>query len=159
MSSPPATPIFRDARREEVAAVVALLADDALGQTREAFAAAAPVDTAYLSAFDAIERDPNNRLIVAELEGEVAGCMQLTTIPHLTFKGGTRLQIEGVRVKETFRSRKVGAAMIDWAIAVARARNCHLIQLTCNRERVDARRFYEGRGFEPTHVGYKLYLV
>ena len=159
MNNSPATPIFRDARPGEVPAIVALLANDALGQTREAYATADSIDPAYLSAFDAIEQDPNNRLIVAVLEDEVAGCMQLTMIPHLTFKGGTRLQIEGVRVKEAFRSRKVGAAMIDWAITAARAEGCHLIQLTCNRERADARRFYEGRGFEPTHVGYKRYLT
>lgn len=159
MSDPLVTPIFRDARREEVPAIISLLANDALGRNREAFGASAPVDPAYLAAFDAIERDPGNRLIVADLEGEVAGCMQLTTIPHLTFKGGTRLQIEGVRIKEAFRARKLGAAMIDWAIAVARAEGCHLVQLTCNRERADARRFYEGRGFEPTHVGYKLYMT
>ncbi|MGI9417345.1 MAG: GNAT family N-acetyltransferase [Geminicoccaceae bacterium] len=158
MSRPLSAPVFRDARHEEVPAIVALLADDALGRSREAFGASAPVDPAYAAAFEAIERDPNNRLIVADLEGEVAGCMQLTTIPHLTFKGGTRLQIEGVRVKERFRSRKIGAAMIDWAIAVARAESCHLVQLTCNRERGDARRFYESRGFTPTHVGFKLYL-
>lgn len=159
MNVPQAAPLFREARREEVPAIVALLADDALGRSREAFKTSAPVDPAYLSAFDAIDHDPNNRLIVADLEGEVAGCMQLTTIPHLTFKGGRRLQIEGVRVGAAFRSRKVGALMIDWAIGVARAEGCHLVQLTCNRERADAQRFYEGRGFEPTHVGYKLYLT
>jgi len=102
--------------------------------------------------------DSNNRLIVADLDGEVIGCMQLTTIPHLTFKGGTRLQIEGVRVDKAFRGQKVGAAMIDWAVAFARAAGCHLVQLTSNRDRDDALRFYEGCGFRPSHIGFKHYL-
>ncbi|MEM7044797.1 MAG: GNAT family N-acetyltransferase, partial [Pseudomonadota bacterium] len=101
---------------------------------------------------------PNNRLIVAEHDGEVVGCMQLTAIPHLTFTGGKRMQIEGVRVKEAFRSQQVGRRMITWAIDEARACGCHLVQLTSNRQRTDAMRFYESVGFEPSHVGYKLYL-
>lgn len=85
--------------------------------------------------------------------------MQLTLIPHLTFTGGTRLQIEGVRVKEGVRGQKVGGAMIDWAIAFGREKRCHLAQLTSNKTRTDAMRFYEERGFCHTHVGYKLYLT
>lgn len=157
MKDQPASPIFRDARRDEVPAIVSLLADDSLGRTREAWSEA--VDPVYLQAFDAIDRDPANRLIVADLDGEVVGCMQLTRIPHLTFTGGTRLQIEGVRVKDGFRGRKVGAAMIDWAVAFGREKSCHLVQLTSNRTRTEAMRFYEDRGFEPTHVGYKRYLT
>lgn len=147
---------FREARRDEVPAIVELLADDALGKGREAFGDA--VDPAYLLAFEAIDRDPNNRLIVADVDGEIVGCMQLTAIPHLTFKGGIRMQIEGVRVKGTFRGRRVGAAMIEWAVASARKEGCHLVQLTSNKTRADALRFYERQGFEPSHVGYKLYL-
>ena len=156
-TSPNPPPAFREATEQDIAAIVALLADDALGRTREAFDDG--LDPAYRQAFDAIQRTPNNRLIVAELDGEVVGCMQLTTIPHLTFKGGTRLQIEGVRVKETVRGRQVGGRMIAWAIDSARAEGCHLVQLTSNRQRADAMRFYEGLGFEPSHIGYKLYLT
>lgn len=147
---------FRDARIEEVPAIVELLADDALGRSREAFGDA--VDPAYLTAFEAIDRDPNNRLIVADVDGEVAGCLQLTAIPHLTFKGGVRLQVEGVRVKESFRGRRIGGAMMAFAIASARSEGCHLVQLTSNKSRKDALRFYEDQGFEPSHIGYKLYL-
>ncbi len=156
MGNLPATLAFRDAGRHDVPGIVRLLADDSLGKSREAFGDA--VDSAYLGAFDRIDRDPNNRLIVADVDGEVVGCMQLTTIPHLTFKGGIRMQIEGVRVKEAFRGRRVGAAMMEWAVAAARREGCHLVQLTSNKTREDALRFYEDQGFEPSHVGYKLYL-
>lgn len=149
--------IMRDARRDEIPAIVALLVDDSLGRTREADAGA--VGPAYFEAFDVIDRDPNNRLIVADLDGEVVGCMQLTAIPHLTFEGGRRLQIEGVRVKTGVRGRKIGAAMIDWAVASAEELGCHLVQLTSNRTRADALRFYEERGFEASHVGFKRYLT
>ncbi len=157
MSQPPSKPVFRDAAREDVKAVVALLADDELGQTREA--SGHGLDPAYWKAFEAIERDPNNRLIVADLDGEVIGCMQLTTIPHLTFTGGTRLQVEGVRVKETFRGQKIGELMIEWAVAYGQARHCHVVQLTSNQSRKDAIRFYEKLGFEPSHIGFKQYLT
>lgn len=147
---------FRKAGRTDVPAIVRLLADDPLGSTRETVGD--PVDPAYLAAFDAIDGDPNHRLMVADWEGRVVGCMQLTLIPHLTFRGGRRLQIEGVRVDQAFRGREVGAGMIEWAVAMARAEGCHLVQLTSNRERDDALRFYERQGFEPTHVGFKLNL-
>lgn len=150
-------PTFREARRDDVPTIIRLLADDALGRTREAWDD--ETDPAYLKAFEAIDRDPGNRLIVAEFEGEVAACMQLTVIPHLTFKGGTRMQIEGVRVDKAYRGRQIGAAMIDWAVAEAHAEGCHLVQLTSNKTRKDAMRFYESQGFEPTHIGYKRYLT
>jgi len=147
---------FRDATHQDVAAIVRLLADDALGRTREM--SGHYLDSVYTEAFEAIQQDPNNRLIVAVLGVVIVGCMQLTIIPHLTFKGGKRLQIEGVRVDKTVRNRKVGAAMMSWARAVAEADGCHLIQLTSNRGRDDALRFYESQGFEPSHVGFKMYL-
>lgn len=147
---------FRDAMRTDVAAIIRLLADDALGKTRESYGDSQ--DTAYLDAFDAIDRAPGNRLIVADLNGEVVGCMQLTVIPHMTFRGGTRLQIEGVRIDPAFRARNIGKAMFEWAIALGRERGCHLVQLTTNKSRCDAQRFYEKLGFEPSHIGYKRYL-
>ena len=150
-------PLFRDARRDEIGDIVRLLADDALGRSREAYGE--KQDPAYAEAFDAIDRDPNNRLIVADVDGRVAGCMQITIIPHLTFKGGRRLQIEGVRVDSAMRGRKVGRAMIEWAIDLAREQRCHLVQLTTNKSREDAIRFYEGLGFEASHIGCKLDLA
>lgn len=155
MNPSPSTTTFRDADADDISAIVSLLADDALGQAREAYGN--DLDPAYLEAFEAIARDANNRLIVAERDGEVIGCMQLTSIPHLTFKGGTRLQIEGVRVHKAYRGRKVGAAMIDWAVAFASTQGCHLVQLTSNRSREDALRFYQDLGFEPSHIGFKRY--
>lgn len=151
-------PDFRDASRHDVAAIIALLSDDPLGQTREQ-ASSHDVDPAYMKAFDAIERDANNRLIVVEQAGEVVGCMQLTVIPYLTFTGGTRLQIEGVRIKAGHRSQGIGAAMIEWAVAYGRAQHCHMVQLTSNRSREDALRFYQELGFEPSHIGFKRYLT
>lgn len=144
---------FRDALLDDLPLIVRLLADDVLGKDREV--EGSRLDGAYLSAFDAIQRDPNNRLIVADLEGEIAGCMQVTLIPHLTFKGRMRLQIEGVRVDKATRGQQVGAAMINWAIDLARAKGCHLVQLTSNKQREDALRFYENLGFEPSHIGFK----
>ena len=156
MSEAQHQPVFRDASRDDVGAVVALLADDPLGQRREG--SARDIDPAYITAFEAIALDPNNRLIVADQAGDVVGCMQLTVIPHLTFTGGTRLQIEGVRVKESHRGRGIGAAMIEWAVAYGHAQRCHVVQLTSNRDREDALRFYQELGFEPSHIGFKRYL-
>lgn len=156
METQPNALVFREARREDVPRIVRLLADDTLGQTREA--QGDDLDPAYAEAFDAIAKDRNNRLIVGDIDGVVVSCMQLTTIPHLTFKGGTRLQIEGVRVDKAFRDRKIGAAMIDWAIAFGRKEGCHLVQLTSNKDRDDALRFYQAQGFEPSHIGFKHYL-
>jgi len=156
MKAPSISPIFRDARQDEVPAIARLLTDDALGRLREA--GGDTLSPTYFDAFNAIAADSNNRLIVVDSGGEVIGCMQLTLIPHLTFTGGTRLQIEGVRIDAAYRGHGLGAAMIDWAITFARASGCHLVQLTSNKSRSDARRFYEERGFEPTHVGYKLYI-
>jgi ribosomal protein S18 acetylase RimI-like enzyme len=157
VSAPPPGLTFRAAARADVPHVVRLLADDALGQAREAWGGG--IDPAYLLAFEAIQRDPNNRLVVAELAGTVVACMQLTTIPHLTHKGGTRLQIEGVRVDRAWRGQKIGAALIDHALAVARAEGCRLVQLTSDWRRVDALRFYRRLGFEPSHVGLKMELA
>ena len=153
------SPIFRDARRDEVPIIARLLADDALGRMREAGDGGEALAPTYLSAFDAIAADPNNRLIVVDHGGDVIGCMQLTIIPQMTFTGGKRLQIEGVRIGGAHRGGGIGAAMIDWAIAFAREEGCHLVQLTSNKSRSDALRFYEECGFEPSHVGYKLYIV
>ncbi len=148
---------LRDARPSDLPAIIRLLADDELGKTREK--ESDQDHTAYRAAFDRIERDPQNRLIVADLDGRVVGCMQITTIPHLTFAGGTRLQIEGVRVDRQFRSKDIGGEMMRWAIDLGRKNGCHLVQLTTDKTRADARRFYEKAGFKPSHIGYKYDLA
>ena len=147
---------FREARRSDLGAIVELLADDDLGSGRES-AAGEPAD-AYVKAFEEIAADPNNELIVVCSGDEIVGTLQLTFIPNLTFQGGRRAQIEGVRVKDAARGRGIGREMMEWAINRAREKGCHLLQLTSNKQRADAIRFYQSLGFEPSHEGMKLYL-
>lgn len=147
---------LREATRRDVPSVVALLAQDQLGHHRET--PSVPLPDSYWGAFDAIDDDPNNRLIVAEDQGVIVGTLQLTFIPYLTFRGSWRAQIEAVRVESTRRDQGVGRQLIEWAIDQARNRGCHLVQLTTNKARKDAHRFYESLGFEPSHEGMKLYL-
>lgn len=143
----------RAARRDDVPAIVAMLADDPLGATRER-----PGDPAYLTAFDALADDPRQLLLVAELAGEVVGTLQLTFIPGLSRLGATRAQIEAVRVRSDRRSAGVGAVLVGWAIDAARERGCALVQLTTDASRGDAHRFYERLGFTASHIGLKLAL-
>ncbi len=150
------TLVLRRADPADVPAIVRLLAGDALGQDREQDGDPSAAD--YLEAFAAIDADPNHDLVVAVQDGRVVGCMQLTRIRYLTFRGGTRLQVEGVRVDRELRSRGIGEAMMRHAIERARESGCHLVQLTTNAQRTDAQRFYRRLGFEPTHVGFKLHL-
>jgi len=145
--------IFRDARSEDVPVIVALLADDMLGAEREAAA-----DEAYLAAFEQIQADPRSRLIVAETDGQIAGTLQLSLIPGLSRHGMLRAQIEGVRVAASHRGRGLGRVMIEWAIGQAREHRCGLVQLTSDKRRHDAVRFYESLGFTASHEGFKLAL-
>lgn len=136
--------------------IVRLLADDPLGAARETPGDEIP--EAYVTAFNAIEKDPNNTLVIAEVGGEIAGTLQLTFIPGLTYTGGERAQIEGVRVASEQRGRGVGQDMINWAIDQARTRGCRVVQLTTDRQRPDAIRFYQKIGFRPSHMGMKYHL-
>jgi len=147
---------FRDARRDDVPAIMGLLAADSLGATREP--ADGVVPKSVWKAFDLISQDPNNRQIVAEQAGRIVGCMQLTVIPGLTYSGGTRLQIEGVRVAKDLRRTGIGRRMFDWAIVDARAKGIRLVQLTHHASRGPADAFYRSLGFTPSHVGMKLDL-
>ena len=155
---PPAQPPpIRRARAEDVPAIVALLADDELGATRES-----PDDLApYQAAFKAIDADPNQHLVVAERDGQdgqIVGCLQLTVIPGLSRRAATRAIIESVRVGSTERGSGLGTTMITWAIEESRRLGVDLLQLTSDRSRTDAHRFYERLGFQATHVGFKLPL-
>lgn len=147
---------FREAQRDDVYAIVRMLADDPLGAQRESLSD--PLPDSYLAAFDAMQRDPNNELIVAESDGVVIGVLQLTFIPYLTHRGGWRALVEGVRVSSSARSGGTGGAMMRWAIERARQRGCVMIQLTTDRTRGDALRFYERLGFVASHHGMKLSL-
>ncbi|HEX5769174.1 MAG TPA: GNAT family N-acetyltransferase [Burkholderiales bacterium] len=147
---------FRCARHDDLPAIVRLLADDPLGAKRERYET--PLPQAYVRAFEAIDADPNNELVVACLEGEVVGVLQVTFIPYLTYQGGWRALIEAVRIDSRQRSRGLGRKMFEWAIARSRDRGCHLVQLTTDKSRPDAKRFYESLGFAASHEGMKLQL-
>ncbi|MEV1004232.1 GNAT family N-acetyltransferase [Nonomuraea sp. NPDC050202] len=146
--------LFRQARRQDVPAIVAMLADDPLGAKREGD----PNDERYLAAFDRIDADPHDELIVAERDGKVVGTMQLTYLAGLSRLGAERCQIEAVRVAASTRGQGLGRKMIAWAIDRARTRGCAMVQLTSDKSRTDAHRFYDGLGFTASHVGYKLKL-
>jgi GNAT superfamily N-acetyltransferase len=156
--SPPANDALhlRPASRDDVPAIVRLLADDPLGATREEYAD--PLPQAYWKAFEAVEAQTGNEVIVAELNGDVVGCLQLTLIPGLARRGMTRAQIEGVRVDSRVRGHKIGERLFLHAIEKARAAGCGLVQLTTDKSRPDAHRFYERLGFVASHVGMKLAL-
>lgn len=141
---------WRLATRDDVAAVVALLADDALGTTRES-ADLAP----YLAAYDVMQGEGGNQLIVGEAGGRVVATYQLTFISGLSLKATRRAQVESVRVAADLRSRGIGAALMADAEARARAAGCGLIQLTTNRDRAQAHAFYVREGYQPSHVGFK----
>ncbi len=145
--------IVRTATRDDLAAIVALLADDPLGAAREDLGP--PLAPAYHTAFDAIDADPNQHLVVAEQGGRIVGTLQLTVTPGLSRKGALRATIEAVRVDASCRGQGLGAQLIDWAVNDARQRGCALVQLTTDASRRDAHRFYERLGFTPSHLGFK----
>jgi N-acetylglutamate synthase-like GNAT family acetyltransferase len=144
---------MRKASREDVAAILALLADDDLQKLEETSAT-----PRHLRAFDRINSDSNQFLAVAELEGKTVGCLQLTFIPGLSRNGMERCQIEGVRIARHPRGKNRGTEMLNWAIALCRQRSCGLIQLLMDKKRLDAQHFYESLGFTASHQGFRLYL-
>jgi len=145
----------RRARRHDVGVIVGMLADDPLGSARERLEDQLP--PSYFRAFEALDRDPNIRLVVAEDgEGAVVGCLQLCILPGLSSQGASRGLIEDVRVATHCRSRGIGEQMVQWAVAEARARGCKLVELLTHHTRVDAQRFYVRLGFQPSHVGMTL---
>lgn len=147
---------FRKAQRADLETIVALLASDPLGQSRED--ASTPLRDAYVSAYEAIDADPNQLLAVVIDANQVIGTLQLTFLPNISRLGAWRAQIEAVRIDPNYRSTGIGRQMFLWAFEQARTRNCQLIQLSCDHTRKQAQRFYEGLGFEASHIGYKKYL-
>jgi ribosomal protein S18 acetylase RimI-like enzyme len=142
--------------RHDLHAMVALLADDVLGRRRECSDATPPAS--YFEAFDAIERDPNQELMVATLDARTVGMLQLTFTPVLSQQGGWRATVESVRVASAERSLGIGRQMLQWAIARAAQRGCRIVQLSTDKSRTGAIRFYERLGFRATHEGMKLAL-
>jgi GNAT superfamily N-acetyltransferase len=148
---------FREARREDLPAIIAMLADDGLGGTRET-PLPEGVDPVYETAFDELATQSGNRLIVAERDGALVGTMQLVIIPGLSRHGARRAQIEAVRVARPVRGQGIGDALLRHAIDEARAAGCALVQLTSDKRRGRAHIFYERVGFVATHVGFKMAL-
>jgi ribosomal protein S18 acetylase RimI-like enzyme len=146
---------IRPAHGNDVAAIVAMLADDALGRGRERIED--PLPPSYFRAFERVERDPNIQLVVAEAEGgEVIGCLQLCILPGLSSQGACRALIEDVRVASHHRSRGIGEQLVQWAVAEARGQGCKLVELLTHNTRVDAQRFYKRLGFQASHVGMTM---
>ena len=148
---------LRRARAADVTAIVELIAADQIGATRDGVRTEADL-AAYQRAFRAIDADPAHLLLVAESEGQIIGTMQLSFLPGLARRGALRALIEAVRVAESQRGRGLGTAMMKWAIGEARRRGCAVVQLTSDKARTDAHRFYQRLGFVPSHEGMKLRL-
>lgn len=145
---------IRKAIREDVISIIAMLADDPLGRQREQYQE--PLPDSYYAAFEAIDKDPNQELMVLEDKGLVIATFQLTVIPYLTYQGRSRAQVEGVRVNKDRRGEGIGKILFEWAIQRAKDRGAHLIQLTTDKKRPEALAFYESLGFIASHEGMKL---
>ncbi|MEU5691946.1 GNAT family N-acetyltransferase [Actinosynnema sp. NPDC020468] len=146
--------IIRRAGVEDVPAIVGMLADDHLGRQREAVDDLEP----YVAAFRKIDADPDEVLVVAERDGVVVGTLQLTVLAGLSRRGSVRGQVEGVRVAREARGEGIGEVLVRWAVEEARARGCVLVQLTSDKSREGAHRFYQRLGFVGSHEGFKLNL-
>jgi GNAT superfamily N-acetyltransferase len=147
---------MRNATIDDLLSIVSLLADDFLGQQREDISE--PINEGYVSAFREIDSDPNNELVVAELDGKVIGTLQLTFAPSMSYRGSKRCTVESVRVDSSLRGKGIGREMMLWAIERAKEKGCVSMQLTSHGDRVEAHRFYEQLGFSNSHVGMKLSL-
>ncbi len=149
--------IFRKATRDDLQIIIQLIADDALGKTRENYND--PLPDQYIEAFESINIDPNQELIVVEnLEKEIIGTLQLTFIQYLTYQGGIRAQIEAVRIRKDQRGKGVGQKMFEWAIFRAKQKGAHVLQLTTDKKRPEAIKFYKKLGFKDSHEGMKLHF-
>lgn len=147
---------FRPASAEDVDFIVSLIVTDFVGPLP---ATMKPVgDDSYRRAYEAVAADPNQELVIATLDGERIGCLQLTFIPGLGLTGAWRGLVENVHIVPEQRSQGFGSRMMDYAIARCRERGCYVVQLTSNKARVDAHRFYRRLGFAQSHEGFKLAL-
>jgi ribosomal protein S18 acetylase RimI-like enzyme len=148
--------LIRQATRQDVSEVVRLLSDDLLGSQREKYES--PLPQSYFDAFARIEQDENNELIVVEMGAEIVATLQLTFLPGMTYQGSMRAQIEAVRVDGRYRNQRIGQKLVEWAVSRARQKGCYQVQLTTDKSRRDAHRFYERLGFVASHEGMKLSL-
>lgn len=147
---------YRKAKIEDLEDIVFLLKQDSLGKTRESLSE--NLDERYIKAFHEINQDPNQYLMVAEINKAIIGTCHLTLMPSLTFSGSKRMQIEAVRVHPDMRGQTIGEQMIKQAIEYGKSKGASIFQLSTNKHRADALRFYEGLSFKATHEGMKLYL-
>jgi len=145
----------RRATKNDLPRLLELLADDMLGKNREAVGS---VDDCYVKAFELIESDTNQFLLVGELNGDVIAMLQLTFIPGLSRRGALRANIEAVRVDSSLRGHGVGNWLIEHAVYLAKERGCSVVELTSDKSRAEAHRFYARLGFSATHEGFKLIL-
>ena len=149
--------IFRKATKKDVPFIVQLIADDDLGKLRENYQL--PLPKTYFEAFENINTDPNQELIVVENEtSEIIGTLQLSFIQYLTYQGGIRAQIEAVRIHKDFRGKGLGKQLFEWAINRVKQRRVHVLQLTTNKKRPEALAFYKSLGFKDSHEGMKLHF-
>jgi GNAT superfamily N-acetyltransferase len=144
----------RDARPDELEAVVALLREDVIREVDEAEVPA----SAYAPAFAEILADPHQQLLVGEADGEVVATAQLSWLRRMTYVGGLFCVVESVRVRSDLRSRGYGAALMREVERIARDRGAARIELTTNAQRDRARAFYERLGYTPSHIGMKRYI-
>ena len=148
---------FRKATENDISIIVEMMADDILGKKRENFQN--PLPNAYLKAFKKIDSDVNQELIVVENDDfEIIGTLQLTFIQYLSYCGGVRAQIENVFIKKDQRGLGIGKTVFEWAIKRAKEKKAHLVQLTSDKKRPRAIKFYENLGFKATHEGMKLHF-
>lgn len=148
---------FRKATISDLPGIIGLLANDPLGKLREDLQD--PLPSTYTAAFQEIDKDPNQELLVVEDEsGELMGTFQLTYIQYLNYQGGARAQIESVRVREDLRGKGMGRKMFEWAIVHVKKRGVRMLQLTSDKQRPEAIRFYESLGFKVSHEGFKLHF-
>ena len=149
---------YRQATQDDLPQIIQMLVDDQLGSSRED--PSLPINQNYLDAFEIIDTDSNNELIVLESDDSdkstIIGILQLTYIPYLTYKGSWRCLIEGVRIHKDYRGQGLGTELFKWAIQRAKEKHCNIVQLTSNKTRTEALRFYESLGFKASHEGFKL---
>lgn len=145
---------YRLATKEDLPEIINMLLDDVLGSQREKMTGELP--QSYIDAFEKISKDPNQELTVVELYGKKVATFQLSFIQYLTYQGGMRAQIEAVRTHSSHRGKGIGKLVFEYAINRAKEKNCHMLQLTTDKQRPDAIRFYESLGFVATHEGMKL---
>lgn len=144
--------VFRQARLADLSHIIRLLKEDELGKERETNAD----DPCYTRAFEEISLDHNQFLMVLQKQEEIVGTCHLTKIPSLTFQGSRRMHIEAVRIDARYRGQSLGAQMLKEVLKIAQEQGCSLIELTTNKSRTRAQRFYEQLGFKNTHEGMKL---